>query len=165
MQCNFGECLMELFIQLAIIMIGKQTLNAVIEYGVPKIKAYMARRKSQDDNEENIRTDSMKQWVEDLKLSGLDSKGMFSEYLEMGKLFIYELLNTIRICIYVFHFIQLTIIENIFFLDSYPIWVCYHLCNCVSTGTSIRFDKQHIRDATGCKEICEILSSSHQRES
>lgn len=86
---------MELFIQLAIIMIGKQTLNAVIEYGVPKIKAYMAMRKSQEDNEENVCTDSTKQWVEDFKLSGLDSRGMFSEYLEMGKLFIYELLKII----------------------------------------------------------------------
>ena len=79
---------MELTIQLAIIMVGNQALNAVIEIGVPVLlKIYTSARitvgiKKESTQEEVII--SCNQWTEDYKLSDMQSLNLFSEYLEMG---------------------------------------------------------------------------------
>ncbi|XP_063915509.1 anoctamin-1-like isoform X2 [Zophobas morio] len=86
-ECNPGGCLMELTIQLAIIMVGNQALNAVIEIGVPVLlKIYTSARitvgiKKESTQEEVII--SCNQWTEDYKLSDMQSLNLFSEYLEM----------------------------------------------------------------------------------
>lgn len=76
-ECSLGGCMMELFMQLAIIMIGKQALNSVIEQAIPKLRNI--RKKSLAPN---LKSHS-KQWVSDYYLMEWDTKGMFSEYLEM----------------------------------------------------------------------------------
>lgn len=83
-ECSPGGCLMELFIQLAIIMIGKQIFNTVIEmlipYLVKRYKKYVfgaAQKKDGDD----LKT--YNQWTKDYKLNQWNSMGLFHEYLEM----------------------------------------------------------------------------------
>lgn len=84
-ECSPGGCLMELFIQLAIIMVGKQIINAIIEMGVPfvikkykKFKYATAQRKDPD-----FELKTYNQWTKDYKLMDWNSMGLFHEYLEM----------------------------------------------------------------------------------
>lgn len=77
---------MELFIQLAIIMIGKQTLNGFIEMGLPylmkKYRKFMygsGNRNSENEPELKL----YNQWTKDFKLMSWSSMSLFHEYLEM----------------------------------------------------------------------------------
>lgn len=78
---------MELTIQLAIIMIGKQAINSVMEMLIPLcIKMYnvfVVSKKLQeaDTHKELI---GCNRWTVDYNLSELESGSLFSEYLEMG---------------------------------------------------------------------------------
>lgn len=75
---------MELFIQLAIIMIGKQIFNTIIEMGLPYVKKRYRKYvfgAPQKTDESELKT--YNQWTRDFKLSGWDSMGLFHEYLEM----------------------------------------------------------------------------------
>lgn len=84
-ECSPGGCLMELFIQLAIIMVGKQAINAAIEMGVPyliqKYKKYMFGTVRKNAEEAYLKT--YNQWTRDFKLIDWNSMGLFHEYLEM----------------------------------------------------------------------------------
>ncbi|CAH0560973.1 unnamed protein product [Brassicogethes aeneus] len=86
-ECNPGGCLMELTIQLAIIMIGKQALNAIMEILWPLLFKMYTTFKITTGLEKEENTDEIlitcNQWTEDYKLSALDSQSLFSEYLEM----------------------------------------------------------------------------------
>jgi anoctamin-1 len=77
---------MELFIQLAIIMIGKQAFNALIEMGLPwlmkKYRKFMYGR-SQKINENGPELKTYNQWTKDYKLGPWNTMGLFHEYLEM----------------------------------------------------------------------------------
>lgn len=85
-ECSPGGCLMELCIQLSIIMIGNQAMNSILEILIPFLtKLYNSfrtktgiERKSSDDD-----LICCNQWTEDYKLIGWDSRGLFTEYLEM----------------------------------------------------------------------------------
>ncbi|XP_076257406.1 anoctamin-1-like isoform X2 [Rhynchophorus ferrugineus] len=86
-ECNPGGCLMELTIQLAIIMIGNQAMNTIMEMLIPlgykMYKTFVVTtgiEKSEADEDIII---SCNQWTEDYKLSELESRSLFSEYLEM----------------------------------------------------------------------------------
>ncbi|XP_055711894.1 anoctamin-4 isoform X2 [Phlebotomus papatasi] len=86
-ECSPGGCLMELCIQLVIIMVGKQALNAVMEMAVPfLIKTYNTIRNKfvqtteEDDGDKLI---CCSQWTEDYKLLAWSSRGLFDDYLEM----------------------------------------------------------------------------------
>lgn len=84
-ECAPGGCLMELFIQLAVIMIGKQAINTLIEMGTPWImKKYRKFRygKGNNSNEEH-RLKAMNQWTKDYKLTAWNTMSLFQEYLEM----------------------------------------------------------------------------------
>lgn len=87
-ECNPGGCLMELTLQLAIIMIGKQAINAVTEMLVPLLlKMYNSVKVKmgiQEASPEEVGIISCNQWTEDYKLSDLQSQSLYSEYLEMG---------------------------------------------------------------------------------
>lgn len=75
---------MELFIQLAIIMIGKQVFNTIIEMGFPYIMKRYRKYvfgSAQKTDESELKT--YNQWTKDYKLSAWDSMGLFHEYLEM----------------------------------------------------------------------------------
>lgn len=84
-ECSPGGCLMELFIQLTIIMVGKQLFNSIIEMALPWLmKQYRKFRFGSTRNSEeesNLRT--YNQWTKDFKLMPWSSMGLFHEYLEM----------------------------------------------------------------------------------
>lgn len=77
---------MELFIQLAIIMVGKQVINAVIEMGLPflmkKYKKFKFGSAQKAEKESELK--AYNQWTKDYKLMDWNSMGLFHEYLEMG---------------------------------------------------------------------------------
>ncbi|XP_011212703.2 anoctamin-1 isoform X1 [Bactrocera dorsalis] len=85
-ECNPGGCLMELCMQLVIIMVGKQAVNAIVEMLFPyimrcirKLSARMGMRKV--ESEEKLI--SCNQWTEDYHLEPSNTNSLFSEYLEM----------------------------------------------------------------------------------
>ncbi|KAG4079555.1 hypothetical protein HA402_010387 [Bradysia odoriphaga] len=82
-ECGLGGCLMELCIQLAIIMVGKQSMNTVLEMLLPKFYKWLnsmkvwKKKKCQSTRKDNQR------WLRDLKLIEWGPRSLFSEYLEM----------------------------------------------------------------------------------
>lgn len=84
-ECSPGGCLMELFIQLAIIMVGKQIFNSFIEMGLPFLmKKYKTFRfGTVPKSEEQSELKAYNQWTKDYKLMEWNSMGLFHEYLEM----------------------------------------------------------------------------------
>lgn len=92
---------MELCIQLAIVMIGDQTFGAFTEYGLPIIQNWWNAKKMKTDQMDKSKTDfdavdnspdvesqqpAVNQFInEDHKLLEWDVRGLFDEYLEMGK--------------------------------------------------------------------------------
>jgi anoctamin-1 len=78
---------MELFIQLAIIMIGKQAFNSILEMGLPwamkKYRKFMYGRATKTTNEADPELRLYNQWTKDYKLNPWNSMGLFHEYLEM----------------------------------------------------------------------------------
>ncbi|XP_050316661.1 anoctamin-1 isoform X1 [Bactrocera neohumeralis] len=87
-ECSSGGCLTELCIQLAIIMIGKQAFNTILEVIMPKIwRKIMAiqvglsrlfNSKTHDVNKEKV-----ERYLRDLKLLDWGPRSLFPEYLEM----------------------------------------------------------------------------------
>uniref|UniRef100_A0A1B6JRQ4 Anoctamin n=4 Tax=Homalodisca liturata TaxID=320908 RepID=A0A1B6JRQ4_9HEMI len=78
-ECGPGGCLLELSIQLAIIMVGKQAFNSCLEMVFPRVykwwnSRHLKRRCSR------ARTS---QWEKDYKLMEWGSQALFPEYLEM----------------------------------------------------------------------------------
>ncbi|XP_034823900.1 anoctamin-1-like isoform X2 [Maniola hyperantus] len=79
-ECAPGGCLLELSIQLAIIMIGKQFINTIVEMMMPYLLKWwniirtIGRKR---------RIKSPMQWVKDFKLVDFGNMGLFPEYLEM----------------------------------------------------------------------------------
>lgn len=86
-ECSPGGCLMELCIQLVIIMVGKQALNAALEMLIPfimktwnTISNKIGLSKEGENGETLI---CCSQWTEDYKLLDWPARGLFEEYLEM----------------------------------------------------------------------------------
>lgn len=77
-ECDPAGCIVDLFIQLAIIMTGKQILNNFKEIGIPWIKKFCASRTAKDETEEN----KYMRWEQDNDLPPPPDT-MFDEYLEM----------------------------------------------------------------------------------
>ncbi|XP_011294522.2 anoctamin-2 [Musca domestica] len=85
-ECNPGGCLMELCIQLVIITVGKQLLNAVIENLLPFLKKKWKELRSNVGGGKAERMWGMVangQWFEDYPLQPWTSRVLFAEYLEM----------------------------------------------------------------------------------
>lgn len=80
---------MELTIQLAVIMIGNQALNAIIEMVIPFLIKMYNTLKVTTGIEKAMKTEeiviSCNQWTEDYKLSEIEPRTLYSEYLEMGR--------------------------------------------------------------------------------
>ena len=76
-----GGCLLELAIQLSIIMVGKQTINALMEMGSPIFKSFLKRWKYR--KEDSIETLNVPQWEDDYVLANWGPTSLFYEYLEM----------------------------------------------------------------------------------
>ncbi|XP_017777516.1 PREDICTED: anoctamin-5-like [Nicrophorus vespilloides] len=86
-ECGPEGCLMELCIQLAIIMIGKQAMNTVLEMLFPlfykKLNTWKVKIGLQKD-QSPINKEKQPQWIKDFKLVEWGPRSLFPEYLEMG---------------------------------------------------------------------------------
>eukprot|EP00117_Sycon_ciliatum_P018130 scpid20162/ scgid2817/ Anoctamin-7; Dresden transmembrane protein of the prostate; IPCA-5; New gene expressed in prostate; Prostate cancer-associated protein 5; Transmembrane protein 16G len=93
-QCSAAGCMQELAQQLAIIMVGKQMINNVLEFILPLLKNFMAKRKARKEAEQQAAEAGIDvaglipraekeviQWEEDFTLE--EDEGLFGEYLEM----------------------------------------------------------------------------------
>lgn len=76
--CDQSGCLIELCIQLAIIMVGKQVLNNIQEVLYPIVQNYINRRKNNQDYKQK-----QSAWKEDHNLMNWSTLTLFDEYLEM----------------------------------------------------------------------------------
>ncbi|XP_059619123.1 anoctamin-4 isoform X2 [Phlebotomus argentipes] len=84
-ECGFGGCLMELCIQLAIIMVGKQTMNSILEMLLPQFYRWLNVLKVSGSKLKSgwSMKGGAKRWLRDLKLVQWGSRSLFPEYLEM----------------------------------------------------------------------------------
>ncbi|CAH1800011.1 unnamed protein product [Owenia fusiformis] len=80
-ECGQGGCLIELCIQLAIIMVGKQLIqNNIMEIIIPMMTRLACRiMRKETPEKKKGRTP----WVKDYLLAQMDHRGLFFEYLEM----------------------------------------------------------------------------------
>lgn len=78
---------MELCIQLAIIMVGKQAMNTVLEMIFPLFYKWLNTLKVKTglQKDQSSMRGNLQQWVKDFKLVEWDAMSLFLEYLEMGK--------------------------------------------------------------------------------
>lgn len=81
-QCSPGGCLLELSVQLAIIMVGKQAMNTVMEMIIPMIWQYIKLLTVPRTQRETH--SKWPRWAKDYKLVDFDPRGLFPEYLEMS---------------------------------------------------------------------------------
>lgn len=129
-ECSPGGCLMELCIQLVIIMVGKQALNALLEMLVPwLIKRWNSVQMWKSGKAINRTSDgesliACNQWTNDYKLLGWSERGLFDEYLEMSKF-----IN--------FVFFKFICTNHTLHFYSYTIWICDHFCGCFSVGATV----------------------------
>ncbi|XP_053669255.1 anoctamin-4 [Anopheles marshallii] len=87
-ECSPGGCLMELCIQLAIIMVGKQAIGAITEILIPflvqKFKEFRSVLGIEAGNSENgERLICCNQWTKDFNLINWHDRSLFNEYLKM----------------------------------------------------------------------------------
>ncbi|XP_066944775.1 anoctamin-1 isoform X12 [Macrobrachium rosenbergii] len=80
-ECSPGGCLLELSVQLAIIMVGKQMMNTCMEMVIPLLwKWYNMLTVPETQREAYNR---WPRWAKDFRLVNFDPRGLFPEYLEM----------------------------------------------------------------------------------
>ncbi|EDW38547.1 GL11957 [Drosophila persimilis] len=86
-ECSSGGCLTELCIQLAIIMVGKQAFNTILEVYLPmfwrKVLAIQVGLSRLFNNTPNPDKTKDERWMRDFKLLDWGARGLFPEYLEM----------------------------------------------------------------------------------
>uniref|UniRef100_A0A672LKJ6 Anoctamin n=1 Tax=Sinocyclocheilus grahami TaxID=75366 RepID=A0A672LKJ6_SINGR len=78
--CGPGGCLIELAEQLCIIMVGKQLINNVQEFVIPKIKSWRQKR-ALSSVKKAQKAEERKCWEQDYEL--IPCEGLFDEYLEI----------------------------------------------------------------------------------
>uniref|UniRef100_A0A3Q4HXG3 Anoctamin n=1 Tax=Neolamprologus brichardi TaxID=32507 RepID=A0A3Q4HXG3_NEOBR len=78
--CGAGGCLIELAQQLFIIMVGKQLINNIQEFILPKVKAWRQKRALAKVLGGKA-SHEPRRWEEDYQL--VECEGLFEEYLEM----------------------------------------------------------------------------------
>ncbi|KFR16662.1 Anoctamin-9, partial [Opisthocomus hoazin] len=90
-ECHPSGCITDLFIQMAIIMMLKQTISNVMEYLVPWI-AYKLRKKQQQrpkkrsmvlGEDEEAEDPCKRQWLSNYRLNEVNIFSLFDEFLEM----------------------------------------------------------------------------------
>ncbi|KAH8326175.1 hypothetical protein KR067_002897 [Drosophila pandora] len=86
-ECSSGGCLTELCIQLAIIMVGKQAFNTILEVYLPmfwrKVLAIQVGLSRLFNNTPNPDKTKDERWMRDFKLLDWGPRSLFPEYLEM----------------------------------------------------------------------------------
>ncbi|XP_053736069.1 anoctamin-7 isoform X2 [Synchiropus splendidus] len=81
-ECGAGGCLIQLAQELLVIMVGKQLINNVQEFVVPKLKAWWQRQKLRQKSADGEAPAELgRPWESDYELLVCD--GLLSEYLEM----------------------------------------------------------------------------------
>uniref|UniRef100_A0A3Q1ID33 Anoctamin n=1 Tax=Anabas testudineus TaxID=64144 RepID=A0A3Q1ID33_ANATE len=99
-ECHPSGCLTDLFIQMAIIMVLKQTISNVFEFTGPWFNRWLKRRRTQrlqrkcahcylkDDSEAKDGAElcdicKIRDWLSNYRLNDVDSFSLFDEFLEM----------------------------------------------------------------------------------
>lgn len=87
-ECSSGGCLTELCIQLAIIMVGKQAMNSILELIMPifwkRVQAFKVGLSRLFKSRQTISVKGRdERWLRDLKLLDFGPRSLFPEYLEM----------------------------------------------------------------------------------
>ncbi|KAK7913000.1 hypothetical protein WMY93_013211 [Mugilogobius chulae] len=100
-ECHPSGCLTDLFIQMAVILILKQTINNIFEFTVPWVKRLINRnasrtlrrkcghcyRKACRDEEGRVEPCDickLRDWLRNYHLTSTDAFSLFNEFLEMG---------------------------------------------------------------------------------
>ncbi|KAK5868171.1 hypothetical protein PBY51_009209 [Eleginops maclovinus] len=79
--CGAGGCLVELAQELLVIMVGKQLINNMQEFILPKLKSWWQKRNRRRGEGKGEEEEEVCPWEADYQL--LVCEGLFSEYLEM----------------------------------------------------------------------------------
>ncbi|RUS88406.1 hypothetical protein EGW08_003862 [Elysia chlorotica] len=80
-ECDPAGCLIELCIQLAIIMVGKQAINNFTEVILPKVMNWFKSRTLKEMEEK--KHEKVARWEKDYTMATMPELGLFDEYLEM----------------------------------------------------------------------------------
>lgn len=84
--CPVSGCVVDVTIQLAIIMIGKQAINNIMELGIPLLKAFVKRirrRRQQKKGQNGDAKAPMPCWQRDFYLGEQSRILLFDDYLEL----------------------------------------------------------------------------------
>ena len=133
---------MELMIQLAIIMVGKQFMNACLENLWPLLmKKWNSFKLRTGKNRGNSLKPKGKRYIADLKLVEFGSRGLFPEYLEMGM----KLCNEKVLCVlYLKHVFLILVLQYGFvtiFVSAFPLAPLFALINNIC---EMRFDAKKL---------------------
>ncbi|XP_061465885.1 anoctamin-9 isoform X2 [Rhineura floridana] len=87
-ECHPSGCLIDLFIQMAVIMTLKQTLNSVVEYMLPWVRCKFKlfgkpQNNSRGRGKENAWDLCKEQWLRNYHLNEVNVFSLFDEYMEM----------------------------------------------------------------------------------
>ncbi|NXT19822.1 ANO9 protein, partial [Syrrhaptes paradoxus] len=90
-ECHPSGCITDLFIQMAIIMLLKQTISNVVEYLLPWIKHKIRKKRQRPkkrnvmlgEEEEEAEDPCKRQWLSNYQLNEVNVFSLFDEFLEM----------------------------------------------------------------------------------
>ncbi|NXC49997.1 ANO9 protein, partial [Penelope pileata] len=89
-ECHPSGCITDLFIQMGIIMMLKQTISNVVEYLVPWLTHKIRKRQKHPKKrqlvlgeEEEVEDPCKKQWISNYRLNEVNIFSLFDEFLEM----------------------------------------------------------------------------------
>ncbi|MEQ2313097.1 hypothetical protein AMECASPLE_038137, partial [Ameca splendens] len=101
-ECHPSGCLTDLFIQMAVILLLKQTLNNIFEFTVPLVKIFVKKKSSkllrrkcgrcykkvcrdEGGSVEPCDICKLRDWMRNYNLDNSDAFSLFNEFLEMGR--------------------------------------------------------------------------------
>lgn len=90
-ECHPSGCLTDLFIQMSVILVLKQSINNIFEFAVPWLKLCLKRIKSktieecQDDgsNINSCEANQLRNWLDNYQMNNVNCFTLFNEFLEM----------------------------------------------------------------------------------
>ncbi|NXM84250.1 ANO9 protein, partial [Oenanthe oenanthe] len=89
-ECHPSGCITDLFIQMAVIMVLKQTISNIMEYLIPWISHRLRKKKKSPKKrsmmlgeEEEAEDPCKRQWLNNYELNEVDGFSLFNEYLEI----------------------------------------------------------------------------------
>ncbi|NXH95811.1 ANO9 protein, partial [Pachycephala philippinensis] len=89
-ECHPSGCITDLFIQMGVIMLLKQTISNIMEYLIPFISHQLRKKRRRPKKrsmvlgeEEEAEDPCKKQWLHDYELNEVHVFSLFNEYLEM----------------------------------------------------------------------------------